>query len=41
VLVTGDKELQELVQVGRTKVLFPRAFWDELTGRFGGGASDD
>lgn len=31
VLVTGDKELQDLAQVERTAILSPRAFWNRLT----------
>lgn len=31
VLVTGDKELQSLKQVGDLKILSPRQFWDQLT----------
>jgi len=30
VLVTGDKELQDSVQVERTAILSPRAFWNRL-----------
>ena len=31
VLVTGDKELQDLMRVERTTILSPRGFWNELT----------
>lgn len=31
VLVTGDKELQGLGQIGGTRILSPRAFWAQLT----------
>jgi len=31
VLVTGDKELQDLIQVERTRIMSPRAFWQRLT----------
>jgi putative PIN family toxin of toxin-antitoxin system len=31
VLVTGDRELQDLGQVERTVILSPRAFWNRLT----------
>ena len=31
VLITGDKELQSLKQVGKLKILSPRNFWNELT----------
>jgi uncharacterized protein len=31
VLVTGDHELQSLENVGKVRILSPRAFWEELT----------
>jgi putative PIN family toxin of toxin-antitoxin system len=31
VLVTGDHELQSLKNVGKVRILSPRAFWEELT----------
>jgi len=31
VLVTGDKELQELRRIEQTEILSPRAFWQRLT----------
>ena len=31
VLVTGDRELQSLKNVGKVRILSPRAFWEELT----------
>jgi putative PIN family toxin of toxin-antitoxin system len=31
VLVTGDHELQGLKNVGKVRILSPRAFWEELT----------
>jgi putative PIN family toxin of toxin-antitoxin system len=31
VLVTGDKELQNLSTVGEVKIISPREFWRELT----------
>lgn len=31
VLVTGDKEFQDLGQIERTRILSPRAFWAQLT----------
>ena len=33
VLVTGDRELQNLKNVGKVRILSPRAFWEELTAR--------
>ncbi len=33
VLVTGDHELQSLKNIGRVRILSPRAFWEELTAR--------
>ena len=33
VLVTGDHELQSLNNVGKVRILSPRAFWEELTAR--------
>jgi putative PIN family toxin of toxin-antitoxin system len=33
VLVTGDHELQSLKNAGKVRILSPRAFWEELTGR--------
>ena len=33
VLVTGDHELQSLKNVGKVRILSPRAFWEELTAR--------
>ena len=35
VLVTGDKELQDLGRIERTQILSPRAFWAQLTCRPG------
>jgi putative PIN family toxin of toxin-antitoxin system len=31
VLVTGDHELQSLKNLGKVRILSPRAFWEELT----------
>jgi len=31
VLVTGDHELQSLKNIGKVRILSPRAFWEELT----------
>ena len=31
ILVTGDKELQELKRIGTTAILSPREFWQKLT----------
>jgi uncharacterized protein len=31
VLVTGDHELQSLKNIGQLRIIFPRAFWEELT----------
>ena len=31
VLVTGDHELQSLKTIGQLKIIYPRAFWKELT----------
>ena len=33
VMVTGDHELQSLKNVGKVRILSPRAFWEELTAR--------
>jgi putative PIN family toxin of toxin-antitoxin system len=33
VLVTGDKELQDLGHIESTAILSPRAFWQQLTGQ--------
>lgn len=33
VLVTGDHDLQSLKSIGKVRIIFPRAFWEELTGR--------
>lgn len=33
VLVTGDRELQEIQNVRKVRILSPRAFWEELTAR--------
>ncbi len=33
VIVTGDKELQNLGQFSSVRILSPRQFWDELTTR--------
>jgi putative PIN family toxin of toxin-antitoxin system len=33
VLVTGDHELQSLKNIGRLRIISPRAFWEELTAR--------
>ena len=33
VLVTGDHELQSLKNIGKVRILSPRAFWEELTAR--------
>lgn len=33
VLVTGDHELQSLKNVGKVRIISPRAFWEELTAR--------
>jgi predicted nucleic acid-binding protein len=30
VLVTGDRELQRLSQVGRLQIVSPRGFWERL-----------
>lgn len=30
ILVTGDKELQDLRQIGELQVLSPRQFWEKL-----------
>lgn len=32
-VVTGDKELQEIGNIRDVRILSPRAFWEELTGR--------
>ena len=31
VLVTGDHELQGLKNIGKLRIISPRAFWEELT----------
>lgn len=31
VLVTGDHELQSLKNIGKVRIISPRAFWEELT----------
>ncbi|MGA8572431.1 MAG: putative toxin-antitoxin system toxin component, PIN family [Desulfobaccales bacterium] len=31
VLVTGDHELQGLQNIGKVRIISPRAFWEELT----------
>jgi putative PIN family toxin of toxin-antitoxin system len=31
VLVTGDHELQSLGNIGKVRIISPRAFWEELT----------
>ena len=36
VLVTGDREVQDLKRIKKLRILSPRAFWEELTGRAGG-----
>ncbi len=33
VLVTGDHELQSLKNIGKVRIISPRAFWEELTGQ--------
>jgi predicted nucleic acid-binding protein len=33
VLVTGDHDLQGLKNIGRVRIISPRAFWEELTAR--------
>jgi uncharacterized protein len=33
VMVTGDHELQGLKNIGQLKIVSPRAFWKEMTGR--------
>ena len=33
VLVTGDHELQSLKNIGRLRIISPRAFWEELKGQ--------
>lgn len=33
VLVTGDHDLQSLGNIGKVRIISPRAFWEELTGR--------
>jgi putative PIN family toxin of toxin-antitoxin system len=33
VLVTGDHELQRLQNIGKLRIISPRAFWEELTAR--------
>jgi len=33
VLVTGDHELQSLKNIGKVRIISPRAFWEELTDR--------
>jgi uncharacterized protein len=33
VLVTGDHELQGLKNVGKVRIISPRAFWEELKGQ--------
>lgn len=33
VLVTGDREVQDLKRVKKLRIVSPRAFWEELTGR--------
>lgn len=37
VLVTGDREMQALKRIKNLGIASPRAFWEELTGRAGGG----
>jgi putative PIN family toxin of toxin-antitoxin system len=32
VLVTGDHDLQSLQNIGKVRIISPRAFWEELTG---------
>ena len=31
VVVTGDHELQRLKEIGKIRIISPRAFWEELT----------
>ncbi len=33
VLVTGDREMQEIKKIGRMRILSPRAFWELLSAR--------
>ena len=33
VLVTGDHELQSLKNIGKVRIISPRAFWEELAGQ--------
>jgi len=33
VLVTGDRDLQSLKNIGELRIISPRAFWEELTGK--------
>jgi putative PIN family toxin of toxin-antitoxin system len=33
VLVTGDRDLQSLKNIGNLRIISPRAFWEELTAR--------
>jgi putative PIN family toxin of toxin-antitoxin system len=33
VLVTGDRDLQTLKNIGKVRIISPRAFWEELTAR--------
>jgi uncharacterized protein len=33
VLVTGDHDLQSLKNIGKVRIISPRAFWEELTGQ--------
>ena len=33
VLVTGDREMQGLKNIGQVRIISPRAFWEELTVR--------
>jgi len=33
VLVTGDRELQDIKRIGKLRIVSPRAFWEEMTAR--------
>jgi putative PIN family toxin of toxin-antitoxin system len=33
ILVTGDHDLQSLKNIGKVRIISPRAFWEELTAR--------
>jgi predicted nucleic acid-binding protein len=40
VMVTGDREVQDVKRLGQLRIVSPRAFWDELTAQEGRSLDD-